>query len=101
VLPKWFVDARSRDLKGAEVREEARSSRLGFLIIGLFDRGMGDGCAVRLIPDSENEIVTRELVVRSRGCCYEDQLTVAAGEDGMLFGATRARAISRISSPKS
>jgi hypothetical protein len=66
VLPKWFVEARSPDLKGAEVREGAPSSRLGFLIIGLFDRGMGDGCAVQLIPDSENEIVTRELVVRTQ-----------------------------------
>jgi hypothetical protein len=97
----WFVDARSRDLKGAEVREGARSSRLGFLIIGLFDRGMGDGCAVRLIPDSETRLLRANSLSARRGCCYEDQLTVAAGEDGMLFGATRARAISRISSPKS
>jgi hypothetical protein len=62
MLPRWFVEAQSRDLNGAEVTA-APSSRSGFLIIGLFDRRMGGGCALPPIPDSENEIVTRELVV--------------------------------------
>jgi hypothetical protein len=66
LAPKWFVEAWSRDLNGAEVREAAPSSRSGFLIIGLFDRRMSDGCTIPPIPESENEIVTRELVAHTQ-----------------------------------
>jgi hypothetical protein len=81
--------------------EVAPSSRPGFLIIGLFDRRMGEGWAIPPSLIRRTRLLRTSSLFGGNACRCEDQLRVVAGKHGTQFGATRVRAILRVFSSKS